>query len=384
MGNCSSEWLFWPTEWRARGQKAIGRCYLVCHNRAAMDQWHTYKKELRRYLRVLPLAPLVALIPFLFNLEYWQDHGGLWRGMSSSLIYGLIIGLTIGLFFGLFYAALTRIKIRTGKFYQPPVVIQILLGSFSAVTGIWLVTFTQSLWDHKAQEMPPFLPALIFSVLIAAAFALYFAYQRAKEESLALRAESAEARYHALENQMRPHFLFNALNSLAELIESGREDAAETTYKLSDLYRRILANSGMKTASLASELEIVRAYLELEQLRFGDRLKFEICAPENCGEIFLPSLLLQTLVENAVKHGVSPSVEGGHVQIQIVSDGDGYRLSVTNSGAPLSAQQKDGTGLTNTKARLALLYGNAHGFAVRMEEQGRTYAGFHFSGRHIE
>lgn len=354
--------------------------------------WQRYWQEMQRYLRYGLLAPVIALLPFLLNLSYWREHGGFRVGMISSLIYGTVIGLIIFFCFGAVYAVLTWIMIKTGKFYQPPIWGQIFLGSFGAVTGMWLVAIGRSAWFGRPENFPDFLPLLVFSGSIATAFSLFFAYRQAREEALAMRAESAEASLHVLEQQMRPHFLFNALNSLAELIESGQKNAAETTYKLSDLYRRILANSGAKTSSLASELEIVRAYLELEQLRFGDRLKFEIQAPENSGEIFLPSLMLQTLVENAIKHGVAPSVVGGKVVVEIGRDGTaGYRLSVANTGAPLPSSKSlagksmanNGTGLANTRARLDLLYGDRHGFDLRRDEQGRTVAGFHFTGERI-
>ncbi len=348
--------------------------------------WQRYGEEMRRYLRYGLLAPVVALLPFLLNLSYWREGEGLWIGFVSSLIYGTIIGFIIFLFFGAVYAGLTWIMVRTGKFYQPPVWVQIFLGSFGAVTGMWLVSFGRNFLFGRPEKTPAFIPLLIFSGSIATGFSLFFAYRQAREEALALRAESAEASLHVLEQQMRPHFLFNAFNSLAELIESGQENAAETTYKLSDLYRRILANSGAKTSSLASELEIVKGYLELEQLRFGDRLNFEIRAPENRGEIFLPSLMLQTLVENAVKHGVAPSVQGGQVLIEIRRGNGGYRLSVTNTGALLQSTKKqaaNGTGLANTRARLDLLYGDRHGFDLRCDDQACTVAEFHFTGERI-
>lgn len=336
---------------------------------------------MRRYARYLFLAPLVALLPFLLNLAYWRERG-IWRGLISTLVAGIFIGLVIACLFFSFYAALTWIKVKTGKFYQAPMFTQILLGSFGALTGIWIVSAVENWWSGEAKPAAPLLSLLVFSGMIATAFSLYFAYQRAKEESLASRAEVAEARYHVLENQMRPHFLFNALNSLAELIESGREDAAETTYKLSNLYRRILANSGLKTASLESEVEIVRDYLELEQLRFGSRLRFEFRLPEQCEGIFLPSLMLQTLVENAIKHGVAPAVEGGEVLIDLRPEGDGYVLNVQNSGSPLKPELSDGTGLANTRARLDLLYGDRHGFQLQTKGN-RTVASFHFNGENL-
>ncbi|HZS03770.1 MAG TPA: histidine kinase [Blastocatellia bacterium] len=361
----------------------IGSGWPFCHNYTAMNQhWHRYWAELGRYSRPLVLAPLIALIPFLLNLEYWRENGGLWAGLRASLIFGTVIGLTIALFFGVVYAGLTWITVRTGKFYQPPVPVQILLGTFGAVTGMWLVSFIRG---GQPVENPPFLPVLIFSGMIATAFSLYFAYRQAKEESLALRAEAAEARYHALKTQMRPHFLFNALNSLAELIESGEQNAAEVTYKLSDLYRQILANSGLKTAPLSAEVGIARAYLELEQLRFGPRLGFAISVPAASDEIYLPSLMLQTLVENAIKHGIAPAVAGGHVEVEVSRNGSQlYHLRVTNSGQPYRVNTSPGTGLVNTRARLDLLYGHRHRFSLAADEQGRTVAGFYFTGERID
>lgn len=327
------------------------------------------------------LAPVIALLPFLLNLGYWREHG-IWRGLVATIVAGIAIGLTIAVFFFSFYAALTWIAVRTGKFRQPPIVVQILLGSFAALTGVWWVSLLRQWKTGEPYPDMPFLPVLVFSGLIATAFSLFFSYQRAKEDSLASRAEAAEARYHVLENQMRPHFLFNALNSLAELIESGREDAAETTYKLSNLYRRILDNSGLKTATLASELDIVRDYLELEQLRFGARLRFEIRAPENCEEIFLPSLMLQTLVENAVKHGIASSVEGGKVSVEVSPMEIGYFAEVINSSELPISSVVSGTGLSNTKSRLDLLYGNLHGFKL-ISNPGLTVVSFVFSGQKI-
>src|SRR5262249_24449051 len=206
----------------------------------------------------------------------------------------------------------------------------ILINLVGLAVGVWVAMGINQRALGKPGSGEGFLGSMIFGGIIILVFAFYLAYKQEKEEALTLRAEAAEARYHVLETQLRPHFLFNALNSLAELIESKQEKAVENTYKLSDLYRQILANSGLKTARLDSEIEIVRSYLELEQLRFGSRLRFDIEYPENSHEIYLPSLALQTLVENAVKHGVAPSVDGGHIAIVISRQlDDHYSLRVT-------------------------------------------------------
>ena len=97
---------------------------------------------MRRYVRYLFLAPVIALIPFLLNLEYWRARG-IWRGLFATVLAGIAIGLTIAVFFFSFYAALTWIAVRTGAFRQPPIFVQILLGSFAALTGLWLVSLVR-------------------------------------------------------------------------------------------------------------------------------------------------------------------------------------------------------------------------------------------------
>jgi hypothetical protein len=358
-----------------------------CKNPVTMrDEWKQFWARWVSHLWRLPFGLVIALVFFLIAFPEWRRSGKTMIGLWITAVYGLVIPAVVALCFGLAYAARLQISLKTGREFKVSLPINILINFVGLVMGLWL-----AMWiNHAAFGVPMagenFLGSMVFGGMIIVGFSFYFAYKQAKEEALALRAEAAEARYHALENQMRPHFLFNALNSLAELIESGREDAAETTYKLSDLYRRILANSGMKTARLDFEIEIVRSYLELEQLRFGSRLSFDIKEPENSDEIFLPSLTLQTLVENAVKHGIAPSIEGGRIEIAISQQSDKlYRLSVTNTGTPYQPQvAANGTGLANTRARLNLLYGHRHQFKIECDDQRRTIASFNFTGEKID
>lgn len=307
-------------------------------------------------------------------------------GLMISAIYGVVIPIMVALCFAAAYAARLQIAIKTGRAFKVSMPLNILINVIGLALGLWLGMWITHVSFGVSATGENFLASIIFAGTVIVVFSFYFAYKQAKEEALALRAEAAEARYHALEDRMRPHFLFNALNSLAELIESGQENAAETTYKLSDLYRQILANSGLKTARLDSEIEIVRSYLELEQLRFGSRLSFRIEQPEDSHEIFLPSLTLQTLVENAVKHGIAPSIEGGHIAIEIAQQPNNlYDLRVTNTGTRYQSQiMSNGTGLANTRARLELLYGNRHGFKIESDDRGRTIASFYFTGEKID
>src|SRR5205085_1642979 len=143
---------------------------------------------------------------------------------------------------------------------------------------------------------------------------------------------------------------------------------------LADLYRRILEGSKRKTGPLGEELETVRRYLELESIRFGRRLAFTIDAEPSLAGVEVPSLALQTFVENALKHGLARSREGGHVAVAAARLADGaVLLSVANTGAPIALPVREGTGLSNTRERLDLLYGERHRFAIGADG-GRTVA----------
>ena len=223
--------------------------------------------------------------------------------------------------------------------------------------------------------------------LLSVAIVFWEAWRFSRAEVRELAAKTVEAQYATLKNQMQPHFLFNSLNSLGQLIEESPDQASAMTEKLAGLYRSILANSKEKTSTLASELEIVRNYLDLECLRFGRRLSYRVTGVHGRGEsLFLPSLMLQTLVENAVKHGIAPAVEGGEIDIELAQSGGGlHRLTIRNTGQPYRAAgpRSSGTGLENTRQRLALLYGDRHGFRIGSTPTGETEVTFEFTGDHI-
>lgn len=212
------------------------------------------------------------------------------------------------------------------------------------------------------------------------AFIFYFAYRATREHNLSLAAESAVANLHVLKNQMQPHFLFNSLNTLAEMIEGKQENTADVVHKLSDLYREILHNSEEKLCSLESELAIIEKYLQLEKLRFGDRLDYHIERPADTGTLYLPNLILQTLVENALKHGLGKLIEGGRIQVSFEKVESGFIASVKNTGEIQTPLAGTGIGLKNTRERLRLLYGEKGLFDIS-SSGGHTEARFYFSGK---
>lgn len=347
------------------------------------DEWRTYWSHMLHFLRLLPLGIPISLVPFAIDVARPGFKGDVLLRLAVSLSYGLIIPFVVWCWYAAVFAVVTRAQGH--RPFTPPMALHLLCMSGGMVSGIAVTMLFITTVLGVSMGLIHFIPALLFGCLVTAFFTFYIAHRQAKDEALELRAAAAEARYLALEHQMRPHFLFNALNSLAELIETGHERAAGVAHTLSDLYRQILASSKVKTAPLGSELEIARRYLELEQVRFGRRLAFEIDVDDRSRSLYVPSLVVQTLVENAVKHGISRSLDGGRVTVELSKDGgDLYRLAVANTGTPFGGEGEGGSGLANTRARLDLLYGDRHGFALGTDAEGRTVASFRFTGERID
>jgi two-component system LytT family sensor kinase len=191
--------------------------------------------------------------------------------------------------------------------------------------------------------------------------------------------ERLRAQVAALTAQMQPHFLFNALNSLAMSVRESPKLAEELIVALSELYRAVLKASTGSVHSVAAELAICRAYVELEKLRFGSRLELEVEVAAGAEEREVPVMLLQTLVENAVRHGLVER-EDGRVKIGVGVVGSELRIDVDDNGVGIDAVKSgaegsgSGHGLANCRARLALHYGEGARIEVRALEPRGTRA----------
>jgi signal transduction histidine kinase len=215
-------------------------------------------------------------------------------------------------------------------------------------------------------------PLLLGWLLIAAltwiaVLTLSYAWRYRKEalEASRLQAELAEAQLHALKSQLHPHFLFNALNAVVTLTTSDPPAAKRVVILLSDLLRRALADGGSQEVPLAREIDFARSYLEIEQVRFPTRLSVEVSVDPRTEQALVPHLVLQPLVENAVRHGIGPKAGPGTVRIEAGLDGDALRLSVLDDGVGPSDAARSrgaGVGLSNVRARLARLYGDRASF----------------------
>jgi LytS/YehU family sensor histidine kinase len=215
---------------------------------------------------------------------------------------------------------------------------------------------------------------LIF-LLIAATHYVIISFEQSRETELQtfeLKVLAQDAELRALRAQIDPHFLFNSLNSISALTASDPAKARTMTLLLADFFRKSLEFGGKKNISLENELSLVSDFLTIEQVRFGSRLKVEQDIQEECKKALVPPLILQPLIENAVRHGIAHLVEGGTVRIHCEGRGGKLCLQVDNPVDVDRPKRKGtGVGVRNVRSRLETLYGNEA--RVDVEETNEYY-----------
>ena len=229
------------------------------------------------------------------------------------------------------------------------------------------------------ERLPPVIMMTVGGVaLVMVPFALvafirnnHYQLWTAKLEHEAEREKSAralsEAQLRMLRAQIEPHFLFNTLGAVQQLAEQGAPRAAALTAHLIDFLRASLAGMRSDNNSLRDEVALVASYLEVMHTRMGERLRFQLDLPEELAETRVPGMMLLTLVENAIKHGIEPSLGGGHITLTASQHGATVRIEVADSGVGMSAVPGKGEGLENIRSRLRLAYGEAG--ALRLQER---------------
>lgn len=206
----------------------------------------------------------------------------------------------------------------------------------------------------------------------------YFVEMREQQVRVARLSEQlADARLAALQSQLNPHFLFNALNTIAVHAREGDGGAtARIVERLSDVLRRTLGRHRAGEVPLDDEIELVRQYVEIEQARFSDRLSITYDVPRDLGNAAVPGFVLQHLVENAIRHGISRRSEAGTVRVSIRREGNELQLTVEDDGPGLPPDFviPEGHGLANTRERLRTLYGEGERLSVTRGEGGGAIA----------
>ncbi|MEO7363175.1 MAG: histidine kinase [Gemmatimonadaceae bacterium] len=227
---------------------------------------------------------------------------------------------------------------------------------------------------------------VLYWAVVGAAYMVEYVRRYRERDRVALELEQKLARtqLEALRMQLNPHFLFNALNSVAELMEMDVREAQRTLTRVSDLLRLSLRSAASATIPLWQEIELVELYLQIARVRFGDKLSVDIDVDPAAVDLQVPSFVLQPLVENALKHGLSPDSAGQSIDVSarrigqslelIVQDnGRGLDGSTTNSGRFLAARPSVdglGIGLTNTRSRLKVLFGERYLFRMNNTASG--------------
>lgn len=253
-----------------------------------------------------------------------------------------------------------------------------VIATSAAVAGPWVYLSAHYDFPGDFQQQPSLEFAFIvflfaLSLLLGVWVCFYFGYhyymryQQGLVERLQLDAAVKDAELRALRAQINPHFLFNSLNTLRALIPRNLDRPREAITLLAELLRASLTMGQQRTITLAQEMETVRNYLALEQLRFEERLRVQLSiAPETCTHM-LPPFVLQTLVENALKFGVAPFENGGEIFITAKDESGALHLTVKNQGALNAASSGTGLGLKNARARLHLLCGPEAGITLTQD-----------------
>lgn len=200
---------------------------------------------------------------------------------------------------------------------------------------------------------------------------LYFIYhyitksRKQQLDTLRLEALVKELELQTIKAHINPHFIFNSLNSIRALVDENPQRARKAVTELSNILRSSMQVEKAETVPLEKELNIVKDYLALENMRFEDRLRIEYDIDENTLGQLVPPMMLQTLVENAIKHGISRQINGGVVKVVSGFKGDFHELMVLNTGQLNGKMNSEGFGLSSTNNRLSLLYGEKANFSIR-------------------
>jgi LytS/YehU family sensor histidine kinase len=178
----------------------------------------------------------------------------------------------------------------------------------------------------------------------------------------------SETRLRLLQAQIEPHFLFNTLGAVQQLAQNESPRAAELTANLITFLRASLGDMRTEQVTLQAELNLIEAYLKVMKTRLGNRLQFSLSLPPALALVQLPGMLVLTLVENAIKHGIEPALRGGAIDVVVTDQGTHFQIDVRDTGAGESLPTTLGVGLSNVKERLQLAYGTAGSFTLQTQE----------------
>jgi sensor histidine kinase YesM len=295
------------------------------------------------FLTLLGITPGSFLMNFIVSLSFGISiysiiHFLLWifkPGRTASLVFIVIIGIASGILIGL----------QIGSF---------LLQQF----------FSVILMQQQKNLFRVIVLGITFGSVISYLFYSRFRLKASEEviqeeriKRLSSEKETLEANLRMLQAQIEPHFLFNTLSNILSLIDTNPAHGKIMLLDLIQYLRTSLSRTLPEATTLDQELNMIKAYLNIQKIRMGERLHFKIELPDDLWEHPFPPMLLQPLVENAVKHGLEPKVDGGEITIKALEKDDLIRIEVMDTGLGFSSFQKVGVGIGNVKERIKLLFG---------------------------
>jgi len=291
------------------------------------------------------------------------------RSFGISLIFSVSIGVPA-------YLALTRIGPRCGRYRAPWSWILFLAACVALAIAGCLVSLAILGWMGLfpwSAYWRVFKTDLGLCLVITVAFGGgTFAYETMRGKLDRALLEEERARFASLESRIHPHFLFNTLNSISALIREDPRKAERTVEQLSALLRYSLEMNMSRLTPLRNEMRIVADYLDIEKTRFGERLRYSIDLPDSLGDLELPPMAVQTLVENSIKHAVSQSRGGGEVRIAARIVEERLEIDVSDDGPGFDTSYiKEGHGLDNLRDRLASVFAGDAALRI-MSAAGRT------------
>lgn len=279
--------------------------------------------SLRMAVRLALLAALIAVIITIGRNDRFDESA--WQDLNLLLAFALALALFVALALSLAAPLLKRTSVATGS------VLAVLLILVAAAVGTDLTIFALHDLGFIDERWPPWRESLLIRTLLIAGVisVLGLRYlilqQRAERDA----RSKEEARMQALAARIRPHFLFNALNSVASLTRSDPARAEAVLHDLADLFRVLLADA-RKLVPISAEREISRQYLEIEKLRLGERLQVKWNVSNVPRSAMIPALTLQPLLENAIYHGIEPRFAGGTIKIEMWTEGDNLNIMISN------------------------------------------------------
>jgi len=326
-------------------------------------------------LALFKLCVVLSVLGFLINLAFLPDRPW-WHTVIAANAIGLAMAMSLmGVWFN--YGKIVRAK---GKALVTIVGLGLVGGLFGGLTAMFE---TGGDWSILLDKLPRIvvtvtivvtalvaIPTIVVAVLRNRHYQILAEQLRRDAEQERLARELSETQLRLLRAQIEPHFLFNTLGAVQQLAEQGAPRAAELTSHLIDFLRASMSDMRSEQVALTTEFGLVDSYLRVMQIRMGERLRYRIDLPDALAATQVPSMLVLTLAENAIKHGIEPAMHGGEIVVTAHDDGGTIRIGVRDSGVGMSDTPGAGTGLENVRHRLRLAYGEGACLLLSEAEPG--------------